>query len=465
MKLRTLGFVALAATLGLASCKKEEPVNVDQMPKSVTIRIDGIMPATKSIQPTAGDNNTRAVLQDLNILFVKQNGDLTQGYDVTESGVKSEAFSTHFFQVPETVTTENPNPFNSTTGGLVKTYHYLPSDVVEVIAIGNIGYDIYKGKGTSGQEGYVAPVTTKSNLSSIVAYIENEQGNGTNAAGMYLRMYGNDASLSKSANVDEKGHVNLYEATITIEPIVSRFEITGFEYAVNRNYDATKTENDEGYVPERKYSKITVDQIVFHNFDGASFIVGPTLATGTAASIGDRYDKEGAIKVDNTTALNFFTSVADTDDQKLWYNDEPLVGTPESKILLEGPSAYTYELSSKFPSYNFFPVQTVDPEIIVRLTAEDSKENLETKYLKAVAYYKWDSVVEDDANAEKTADKSDLEVEGNKQTTYGANKTNYIYKMHFLFDDVDFDDAEKCIAVTVSVDPWTVVNVIPSFGK
>ncbi len=421
---KILGLVALA-TLLFASCQKEEGVKVDQQPKSVTVKLHGITPVTKSMQETAAaeDQKTQAVLNDVNILFVTTGGELVRGYESTGSTADGTAVVAKHYYTSEEITT---NAFSS-------TFHFLPSNVDEVIVIGNYGSDIYVD----------GDVKTETALKALGVTLETTQTQSNGKVAPYLILYGTSGLTKKNPSAHDpavENHDNIYTANVKIEPIVSRFEVTGFTYNAIADQD-----DEDGYL-DRLYKEVTVEKVIFHNFESKSTIVEQTV---TADATNDRkYD----VLPGNFSA--WYAGITDA-----WWNDAQNIkitngdidapvgetvwshaytGTPASGT--DGEDGYVAAVEAKYPSYNVFPNQSVKPQIIVKFSAVNAKTNAtESLYLKAVDFY-----------------------ETNPDQNITLTK-NYVYKVNFEFDDNAWKNEERCVEVSVSVNPWNVVTVVPEF--
>lgn len=289
--------------------------------------------------------------------------------------------------------------FTTTTGLSQTIFHFLPGQVTKALVVANLG-----------QEFTVADdnTTTLASLEETLA-IADEQ----NAASLYL--YGEDLLDTFTTN-DEHGQV--YEADITIYPRVSRFEIVAFTY------------NQVDETTPRKYTTITVDQIAFNNYyNQADAFTGAVVTTGDAPKTD--------VEITTTSVYNYFSSLLNPGTQLPlgWNTDLPAA-------LLNADGNYTLSYGTNdCPSYHFFPLGVAQtggtPELVVKLTATTVADATTTTTPLYLVTSGFDPAITSDFAK--------------------------IYKINFAFDDNDLENPAKCVAVTVSVANWDVVEVVPTF--
>ena len=391
MKLSKLMLAMAVAASAFVACNKQEttPVVNQVINKSVVLDIANAL-QTKTPGTTIADG-AQVTLNDYQVFFADAQGTL-----YTPKTVTAEPNAETFFEAK-----------NADTWGLVKQFHFLPTEVTKVIVVGNYGSKI-------------TAADTDALTNAIEALEIGSQQTATN-----LRLYGIDESLV-AVKGDEKNHEQdntdphpapRYEAVVNLTPTVARFEVSGFEYALEEGRE------------KREYVSMVVEQISVIDFY--------TEATVTYAG-----------KVSAKTPYTFFQSptfVLDDDtiypkyfnDPKLvpgWYLDvvgAELTGTTQD--------AKTWANTENLYAYHTFP--TAVPTFVVKLTATDENGIVSNLYLTTKR------LVLDDEDKTELTETADAK----------------IYKMYFKFDDGDIRSAEKCINVTITVDSWDEVIVTPEF--
>ena len=391
MKLSKLMLAMAVAASAFVACNKQEttPVVNQVINKSVVLDIANAL-QTKTPGTTIADG-AQVTLKDYQVFFADAQGTL-----YTPKTVTAELNAETFFEAK-----------NADTWGLVKQFHFLPTEVTKVIVVGNYGSKI-------------TAADTDALTNAIEALEIGSQQTATN-----LRLYGIDESLV-AVKGDEKNHEQdntdphpapRYEAVVNLTPTVARFEVSGFEYALEEGRE------------KREYVSMVVEQISVIDFY--------TEATVTYAG-----------KVSAKTPYTFFQSptfVLDDDtiypkyfnDPKLvpgWYLDvvgAELTGTTQD--------AKTWANTENLYAYHTFP--TAVPTFVVKLTATDENGIVSNLYLTTKR------LVLDDEDKTELTETADAK----------------IYKMYFKFDDGDIRSAEKCINVTITVDSWDEVIVTPEF--
>ncbi len=396
---KILGLVALVATLGLASCQKNEGPQVDQELKSVSINLDNVKLATRSL--TAGvAENAKVTLKDLTVFFVNGNA-LEKGKEVDGTTVPS-----HYFEVgkPEG---EGAFTWEGTTTAANENivFHFVSPNVTDVVVVGNLGNVEDQFTTLSELEGYA---------DKLIADHQNTE---------YLPLY-KKVAIEKVPNgaESETGHP-LYQATVVLEPNVSRIEIEKFRYT------------------GEKYTSVEIEQVVLDNYYTKASL-------GTAAV--DANTPKVATYVTKLNAWDFFR-----DAQKNWANDV-LTGT-ENAVVLTGDAMTKDYTNATRPAYNFFPKAGDDiktnleadgttgdhPQIVVKILAKTADGATVPHFLKTKRFF--DSSVE------------------NPTETAMTEAVAKVYRLDFEFDDKDLADPEKCVEVNVDVVAWDVITITPEF--
>lgn len=219
MKVKFLLTAAIAASMALVSCNKEQaPVPTDNQPKSVTVKLPNIMP-TKATGDAVADGS-QVALTDYTVFFTDAAGNVL---DVPE-----------YNDMPQTVY------FDSTTEiGKAYTYHFLPANTENVVVVGNLG-DVSKA------------YTTEAQLEKVMNVL-NDNHDGQGAVALYP-LYGK-SGLTQAAGLDEEDHTPLYTATVNLTPRVSRFEVYAFGY-----------NSEPGQAASSAYESVKLDKIALNNY-------------------------------------------------------------------------------------------------------------------------------------------------------------------------------------------------------
>lgn len=219
MKVKFLLTAALAASMALVSCNKEEAsVPADNQPKSVTVKLPNIKP-TKATGD-AVDDGSQVALTDYTVFFTDAAGNVLK------------------------VPTYNDQPqkvyFSSTDAvNTVYTYHFLPASTENVVVVGNLG-DVSKA------------YTTEAQLEKVMNVL-NDNHDGQGAVALYP-LYGK-SGLTQATGLDEADHTPVYTATVNLTPRVSRFEVYAFGY-----------NSEPGQAATSLYESVTLDKIALNNY-------------------------------------------------------------------------------------------------------------------------------------------------------------------------------------------------------
>lgn len=362
--MKTGKFLLMAmAGMGLLACSNEKmDSQVDQSPKSVTITLPNIAPATRATGDAIA-NNTQVELKDFKVFFL--------------DGSNS----------PVTVPNEQKVYFDSdiaTVTGNKITYHFLPASTAKVVVVGNIG-----------NVEYSALETRTDDLTLL---------NDTEAGHPAYPLYGESSLTRDNDATDAEGHNNVYTASVTLAPRMSRFEIYGFEYT-------------EGTYESVALKKIALNHYyVKNNFLSMSPVEeGKVWETITSSNAWDWASKAAAPWADELTVTLAPGEGKFVDGTTM---DKEATGDDAKNII-------TYGLAHVTEAAN-------NPELL--LTLEATKGGVTTPlYLNG----KFTSSV-----------------------PFNAGK---IYRVRFSFKDTDFDQPQRCVELNVTVANWTVVPVTPEF--
>lgn len=255
MKIRNLMLVALAASMALVSCDKEQAtVPTDNQPKSVTVKLPNIMP-TRAIGNAVADGS-QVALTNYTVFFTDAAGNV--------------------LEVPQYNGVDQQVYFSTSTDGVITdyTYHFLPANTENVVVVGNLGdvSDTY---------------TTEAELAAVVQNVLNDNYNGASNPALYP-LYG-ESGLTQSAELDEANHTPLYTATVNLTPRVSRFEIYAFGY-----------NTEPGQAASSAYESVTLSKIALNNYYTQYNFVAAT-PSGTAVNTAIT-DGNAWTWMENTTA-------------------------------------------------------------------------------------------------------------------------------------------------------------------
>jgi len=379
MKLKNLLLAALAASTTLAACDKSEnsnSPNPDKMPKSVTITLPNINPESRATGDAIA-HGTAVELKNFKVYFV--NASNTE-VDVPE--YEGSAQKTYY-------TSTDTDWAEKTAAGSELTYHFLPYETAKVVVVGNIGGDV----------AYEA-------LASLVMDVPNDDAAGHPA----YPLYGED-DLVEGGAPDDADHQNVYKASVTLQPRVSRFEIYGFEYqaatapATNKytSVDSKRIALNHFYT---KYDFVTKEPV---EDSGVFEDPGAEVAWSWIENRPDWCD-------DLTLNLN-------AGDKKFANGDD--ITDPNEK----GDNAtgiITYGLAN-------VEDKAKNPELLLALHGNPATGAAEPLYLRGIF------------------------------TNKAPFVSGKIYRVFFTFNDDDLKQPQRCVKLSVTVDNWTVVPVTPEF--
>lgn len=378
MKVKSLVLMALVATMGLVSCNKDENeggMKTDTMPKSVTIKLPNIQ---KTVQSRATGNamegGSQVALENFKVFFVDADGNLQ-----TVPQYESKDQQVYFSKTDADWTEIGEN-------GKDITYHFLPAATSKVIVVGNIGNVDY------------ATIATR------IDDIPNDTESGHPA----YPLYGEDELVEKTVAGSEI-HDNVYTASVTLEPRVSRFEIYGFQYT------------QEGTAP--KYASVKLQKIALNNYYTQSNFVSKLPVDGTKVFETIEHAKVWGWIEDRTApwadALNLELAVGD----KKFVNGTDITDPNEDGEKATG--IITYGLAHVTDAAK-------NPELLLALRGVNGSSEVPL-YLRG------------------------------QFTHESAFTSGKIYRVLYSFTDGDFDEPERCVELNVDVADWTVVAVSPEF--
>lgn len=386
MKIKSLLLTALAASMVLVSCdKNESDINAptDKSPKRVTIKLPNLTPSPGSrAVGDAMEDGSQVALTDFKIFFL----------DASNNPVQIPQYDGKNQQVYFSSTNQDGSWETITENGRDLTYHFLPYQTTKVVIVGNQGDVEY----------------------SVFANKTENVPNDTETGHPTYTLYGED-DLEEGGAPDDANHENVYQAKVTLEPRVSRFEIYGFEY---ESVQAPAT---------NKYTSVKLEKIALnHYYTQYDFVTKVPSETGKV--------------FDNPTASTIWTWV---DGRTAPWADALSVATeltlipgeakdPNGAELAEGADG---EDAEDIITYGLAHVEEAanNPELLLTLHGTTANGTVEPIYLRG------------------------------QFTNSDAFESGKIYRVLYSFSDDDFDQPERCVELNVKVAPWTVVPVTPEF--
>ena len=373
MKIKTLALTALAASMTFAACDNEDNGGSqpqDLMPKSVTITLPNIQKSTRATGD-AMPGGSQVELRNFKVFFVNSANEA-----VTVPQFNNEDQKVFF--------SSEDDDWGTAAIGNKLTYHFLPATTAKVVVVGNIGDETYD------------------NVKTKVCDVQND----ADGAHPSYPLYG-ESGLSKSDATDEEGHNNVYTATVTLEPRVSRFEIYGFEY--------TGT----------KYTSVELDKIALnHYYTKYNFVTKAPLDEDECfedLTPTNAWDWIAGRPAPWADALTLTLNAGEKKFVDGTTIDDPAEDGEEAKGII------TYGLAHVADAEN-------NPELLLALIGK--KDGAETPLYLRGQFTK---------------------------SAAGAFASGKIYRVLYSFTDADFDEPERCVELTVTVANWTVVAVTPEF--
>lgn len=364
----------------LVACDKNENEMggpTDMQPKRVTVKLPNLAPApgTRAVGD-AMQNGSQVELTNFKVFFLDASGAL-----ITVPRYNGQDQQVYFSSDDETW---------GEILGKDLTFHFLPYQTAKVVVVGNQGNIEY------------AAIENKT---------EDVPNDSENAHPKYT-LYGEDDMVEGGAP-DSENHENVYQASVNLEPRVSRFEIYGFEY---KAAEAPAT---------NKYTSVKLDKIALnHYYTKYDFVTKTPSETG---KVFDNPDKNLWSWVENAVAPWADVLSAEETELTLQPGEKKAPdGTAVAADNGEGAeNIITYGLAHVADKAN-------NPELLLTLhgTTADGEEPI---YLRGTF------------------------------TNSPAFNSGKIYRVLYSFSDADFTQPERCVELNVTVTNWTVVPVTPEF--
>lgn len=377
--------MALAASMTLVACDKngnEMGGPTDMQPKRVTIKLPNLAPApgTRAVGD-AMQNGSQVELTDFKVFFLNAGGEPITVPEYPAGTAQKTYFSSDDQESWEAITAD----------GRDLTYHFLPYQTAKVVVVGNQGNIAY------------AAIENKT---------EDVPNDSENAHPKYT-LYGED-DLVEGGAPDSETHENVYQASVNLEPRVSRFEIYGFEY-------------EQAQAPAtNKYASVKLNKIALnHYYTKYDFVTktpsdtGKVFAEPTASTLWSWVENAAAPWAD---VLSSTTALTLTPGQ----SKAPNGGEVAANNGEGAEDIITYGLAHVADKAN-------NPELLLTLHGTTADGTVEPIYLRGTF------------------------------TNSAAFNSGKIYRVLYSFSDDDFTQPERCVELNVKVANWTVVPVAPEF--
>ena len=293
------------------------------------------------------------------------------------------------------------------------TFHYVDTDVNKVVVVANMGAAF--------------TATDYDDLKTKTLAIDNQQ-TATN-----LALYGEGTLTKKGTNHtgDEDGNGNVqenqvYTSEVTIAPRVARIEVDGFRVIYTEDDPETEV------VVESIYDEITFTQLAMVNYMPTTALWNGTESGTLVNPLATYYSGS---TVSNETAIYNWLGTKPEGTPTWTYDACNLTCTPEVQAAdFATPRAYHIFAGNVVPT--FFIHLTADgvPAFIYTKSIKDAAGNEITSFAEGTIYR-----MSGDTASETTPD--------------GAIEVP---------EDV-IDPMDRCLEITVEVEPWQVVLVTPEF--
>lgn len=367
----------------LVACDKNENEMggpTDMQPKRVTVKLPNLAPApgTRAVGD-AMQNGSQVALTDFKVFFLDAEGELI---DVPQYNGQDQ----------QVYFSSDNDTWEGAASGKDLTFHFLPYQTAKVVVVGN--------------QGNIEYATLANKTEDVLNDTENGHPKYT--------LYGED-ELTEGGAPDNESHENVYQASVNLEPRVSRFEIYGFEYELAED-PATN-----------KYTSVKLDKIALnHYYTKYDFVTKTPSETG---KVFDNPDKntlwswvENAVapwadELSSTTALTLAPGESKAPNGGAVAADND--GEGAENII-------TYGLAHVADKAN-------NPELLLTLHGTTADGTEEPIYLRG------------------------------QFTNSQAFNSGKIYRVLYSFSDADFTQPERCVELNVTVANWTVVPVTPEF--
>lgn len=420
--------LAILTSMTLFACSNNEDVNApstDNAPKTVVLKLDGIASASsRSNDANTTDDATgkKVNLNDIKVIFYTEGGYVTFVDDIAS-----------------TETEEWNSIVNPTGNG--KRYENIPATTDHVMVIGNFA---------SLPETNKSQVTVGASIASIQSMeiplsSQNTAGTGTDkTTKANITLYGTGALTPFESPAPGDEGLDVYQAEVSIKPIISRIEITGiscdFTTPAGEGSVIYSSVNVKGIGLFDYYNTMTLDGTNVSDMMDASKIYSPA---ETSAPGGAIYKFLDATATDWTWAFDQINS-------ETGFTSTTLTGSGKQDLKKTDDANATF-------AYNFFPATT---------NIESTAATADQKVLANVR------LLVDATLASGTEEKNNYVVTTSfKDAATGgsivAPEPGKIYQFAYAFKQNNIReewDADKMVVyVKVKVLEWDIVPVTPSF--
>ena len=282
---------------------------------------------------------------------------------------------------------------------LTQVFHYVKPAVSKVYVVANLGEEKSFAK-VENLEGHTISIASQQD-----EHLEN------------LVLFGKDESLEISSQHGNHEVTEVYRADVPIAPLIARIEVV--------NFTTTFVENSA-------YKSVTVDKLAFNDYYTSCTLAG---------EVSSRVNTE----ITDANAYTYLNGLTGTQ----WYFDN-LDHNPtnalEEPVIMTRTSATEHDITTVFRhhyAYHFFPSASATlgnsegyPQLVVGVTAEDNQE-MDNKHYLATTSFTGDS-------------------------NFKGFKPGEIYRINFKFATTSMKNQLKCVEVSVSVQPWTIITLTPN---
>lgn len=210
---------------------------------------------------------------------------------------------------------------------------------------------------------------------------------------------------------------NVYQVSVTLKPRISRFEVAGFRFS----FSATP-----------KYSEIDILQIAFDDYM-------PETVFYTGEESGPMVDAITTDKLSVSNSTEVYTWLAGNTQSGIWWYDLYAPGTIELT-----PAAPVKDITQR--AYHFFAGDDI-PQFVIHLTADGIPAYIYTKRFmdtqtppKEITKFEEGTIYRMSAEGEVAGSDGTIEIPEDK-----------------------IDQMDRCLDITVEVEPWVVTLVTPEF--
>ena len=368
----------LVAAMAFIACQKENvTLPAGATMKSVEVSLENAV--IKTSRGDAGEKIQKGDAVAVKSLKIFLTDDAGNSYEAkTKDG--SEAAQTWWSSV------------DLSNNDLQASFHYVDNGCTKIVAVANLDADI-------SYSDFLAMENLK---------IDNEQNAGE------LSLYAESKLTKKEGqhtdiNVDGTTYVSdIYEASLTLRPRISRFEVDGFTVKFN----ATP-----------KYSTIQVTDLLFQNYSPECELASGIVSGSAVQHIANLENQ--------SDVYNWFN---DSTKAKEWYWDSFNLIMTKAEPTKDTPKPLAYHI---------FAGKTV-PTMVIKLLADD-----QPAYLYSRGFYKADGTPV---------------TEFAPGVIYRMNARGEVENDGSIaIDEDDIDPMDRCLEITVEVLDWVVELVFPEF--